>query len=85
MKAVGRFIVVSEIKESYKSSGGLLLTSEDTNGMRYRQGKVVTSGSLVDFLKPGDDIFYNKLTTHEVLINKELYTVVEAKDVVAVL
>jgi len=85
MKAVGRHILVTEVKESYKSQGGLLLTSEDTIGMRYRRGEVVSPGSLVTYLKPGDSIYYNKLTTHEVRIDGDLYTVVEDKDVVVVL
>ena len=32
MKAIGKFIVVEENRESYKSKGGLLLTGEDKVG-----------------------------------------------------
>jgi co-chaperonin GroES (HSP10) len=85
MKAVGRYILVKEVKESHKSKGGLLLTSKDTVGMMYRKGEVVSFGTGVTYLKEGDDIYYNKLTTHEVRIGEDLYTVVQEKDVVVVL
>ena len=85
MKAVGKYVLVKEVKESHKSQGGLLLTSKDTVGMMYRKGEVVSLGSGVTYLKEGNDIYYNKLTTHEVRIDDELYTVVQDKDVVVVL
>ena len=85
MKAVGRYILVKEVQESHKSQGGLLLTSKDTVGMMYRKGEVVSFGDGVTYLKEGDDIYYNKLTTHEVRIGEDLYTVVQDKDVVVVL
>lgn len=85
MKAVGKYILVKEVKESYKSKGGLLLTSKDTVGMMYRKGEVVSFGQGVTYLKEGNDIYYNKLTTHEVRIGEDLYTVVQDKDVVVVL
>ena len=85
MKAVGRYILVKEVKESHKGKGGLLLTSKDTVGMMYRKGEVVSFGTGVTYLKKGDDIYYNKLTTHEVRIGEDLYTVVQDKDVVVVL
>ena len=86
MKAVGKYILVKEVKESHKSKGGLCyLTSKDTVGMMYRKGEVVSFGQGVTYLKEGDDIYYNKLTTHEVRIGEDLYTVVQDKDVVVVL
>ena len=51
MKAVGKYILVKEVKESHKSKGGLLLTSKDTVGMMYRKGEVVSFGQGVTYLK----------------------------------
>ncbi len=85
MKAVGKFIIVTEVRESYKSQGGLLLTSEDNIGMRYREGTVVSVGSLVDGIKKDDVIYYNKVMSHEARIEGELYTVLQEKDVAVVL
>lgn len=85
MKAIGTFIVVTEVRDSYKSQGGLLLTSEDTIGMKYREGKVKSVGSLVGSVKEGDVIYYNKSTSHEALIQGELYTVIQERDVAVVI
>ncbi len=85
MKAVGKFIIVTEVRESYKSQGGLLLTSEDNIGMRYREGTVVSVGSLVNGIKKDDVIYYNKVMSHEARIEGELYTVLQEKDVAVVL
>jgi len=85
MKAVGKFIIVTEVRESYKSQGGLLLTSEDNIGMKYREGTVVSVGSLVNGIKKDDVIYYNKVMSHEARIQGELYTVLQEKDVAVVL
>jgi len=85
MNAVGKFIIVTEVRESYKSQGGLLLTSEDNIGMRYREGTVVSVGSLVNGIKKDDVIYYNKVMSHEARIQGELYTVLQEKDVAVVL
>ena len=85
MKAVGKYVLVKEVKESHKSQGGLLLTSKDTVGMMYRKGEVVSFGSGITYLKEEDYIYYNKLQTHEVRIGEDLYTVVQDKDIVVVL
>ena len=85
MKAVGKFIIVTEVRESYKSQGGLLLTSQDNIGMKYREGTVVSVGSLVNGIKKDDVIYYNKVMSHEARIQGELYTVLQEKDVAVVL
>ena len=79
MKAVGKFIIVTEVRESYKSQGGLLLTSQDNIGMKYREGTVVSVGSLVNGIKKDDVIYYNKVMSHEARIQGELYTVLGRK------
>ena len=85
MKAVGNFIVVDEVRESYKSQGGLLLSSQDTIGMKYREGKVVAVGDLVKGLEKDDIIYYNKVMSHEARIQGELYTIIQDRDVAVVL
>ena len=42
MKAVGKYIVITEIKEQHKTDSGILLTSDDSNQLRYKKG-------LIDF------------------------------------
>ena len=35
MKAIGKYIVITEIKEQQKTESGILLTSDDSNLLRY--------------------------------------------------
>lgn len=85
MKAIGTFIVITEVRDSYKSQGGLLLTSEDTIGMKYREGKVEEVGNLVKGIKKGDTVYYNKTMSHEAMIQEQLYTIIQERDVAVVI
>ena len=85
MKAIGTFIVITEVRDSYKSQGGLLLTSEDTIGMKYREGKVEEVGSFVKGIKKGDIVYYNKTMSHEAMIQEQLYTIIQERDVAVVI
>ena len=60
MKAVGKYIVITEIKEQHKTDSGILLTSDDSNQLRYKKGLVVIPGTDVDVVKKGDTIDYDK-------------------------
>ena len=53
MKAVGKYIVITEIKEQHKTDSGILLTSDDSNQLRYKKGLVVIPGTDVDVVKKG--------------------------------
>ena len=37
MKAIGKYIVITEIKEQQKTESGILLTSDDSNLLRYKK------------------------------------------------
>ena len=54
MRAVGKFIVIEPIKVEAKTQGGLLLTEETREDIRYRKGKVIEPGTDVKVLKQGD-------------------------------
>ena len=85
MKAVGKFIIVEEERQSYRSKGGLMLTGEDKIGMKYRKGKIKSVGDLVTKLKKGNIIYYNKATSHEARIEGDIYTVILERDVAVVI
>ena len=38
MKAIGKFILIHEIKEQQITESGILLTADDTNQQRYKKG-----------------------------------------------
>ena len=41
MKPIGKNIIIQPIDEEIKTQSGLLLSSEDTNQLRYKKGIVV--------------------------------------------
>ena len=85
MKAIGRFLVVKENKETEtKTKGGLLLSEAQREDIRYRKADVVTVGSEVQYLKPKDKIYYDRNAGYNVEIKKERYRVIKEQDVVIV-
>ena len=86
MKAVGNYLVIQEIKEKpTKTKGGLLLTDKIKEDIRYKQGVVKSAGSLVQGVKAGDNIYYDKHAGFNVEINEEILLVIKQQDVVIVL
>ncbi len=85
MKAVGKFIVIEPIKTDGKTSGGLLLTEETREDIRYRQGKVVEPGTDVTVLNKGDLIYYDKNAGFGIDIKDLQYKVIKEQDVVIIL
>lgn len=86
MKAVGKYIVIEPIKEvDSTTKGGLILAESQREDIRYRRAKVVTPGSDVKVLKPGDEIYYDKAAGFKIEIKKEQYKVIKEFDVVIIL
>ena len=86
MKAVGKYIVISPIKETEtKTKGGLLLAEAQREDIRYRRAKVVEPGSDVKVLNKGDEVYYDKAAGFNIEIKKEQYKVIKEQDVVIIL
>ena len=84
MKPIGKNIIIQSIEEEIKTQSGLLLSSEDTNQLRYKKGTVVIQGTDVNVIKANDTIYYDKRAGFTMLINNEPYTIIQEKDVVVV-
>ena len=86
MRAIGKYIVISPIKETEtKTKGGLLLAEAQREDIRYRRAKVVEPGSDVSVLKKGDEVYYDKAAGFNIEIKKEQYKVIKEQDIVIVL
>ena len=86
MKAIGKYIVITPVKEvEVKTKGGLLLTENNREDIRYREGKVITIGTGVVGVKDGDDIYYDRHAGFGIELQKEQYKVIKEQDVVIVL
>lgn len=85
MKAIGKYIVIEEINEKITTESGILLTSTDSNQLRYKKGTVIIPGTDVKTVKKGDVIYYDKRAGHSMSLNNEMVSIITENDVVVVL
>ena len=86
MKAIGRYIIISEIKEDIKKTeGGLLLAENHREDIRYRTADVKSVGTDVKGINENDKIYYDRHAGHNIEIGKEIYKVIQEQDVIIVL
>ena len=86
MKAVGRNLIIQKIEEGItKTDGGLLLSKNDKEDIRYVKANIISIGEEVQGLKEQDKIFYDKHAGHQIEIDKKIYHVIKVQDVVVVL
>lgn len=85
MKPIGKNIVIKTVEETVKTSSGLLLSGEDVDQLRYKRGLIIKPGTEVMHLKEGEEIYYDKRQGFTMLINDEVYTIIQERDVVLAL
>ena len=85
MRPIGKYIVIDSIKEETTTSSGLLLSAEDADQMRYGRGLVVASGTDVDAIAEGEELYYDKRASYTMLIDGIARTIISERDVVVVL
>ena len=86
MKAVGKYIVITPVKEVGKETkGGVFLPEQSREDIRYRKGDVVKIGTDVIGVEDGDSIYYDRHAGFNIEIDKEQYKVIKEHDVVIVL
>ena len=84
MKAINRYIVVDRIKTEPKMLVGLIMTDDTDVDNRYLKAKIISCGNLVEGLKDGDTIYYDKFAGHDISWKDTLYRVIQDRDVVLV-
>jgi len=85
MKAIGKNIIIKTVDEEVKTSSGLVLSGEDTNQLRYKRGVVINSGTEVNAIKAGDEVYYDKANSYVMIVNDEHCVIIQERDVVLVL
>lgn len=86
MKAIGKYIIIEELKEDIKKTeGGLLLAESHRDDIRYRKGKVVSTGTNVNGIEESDSIWYDRHAGHNLEIDNNIFKVIEERDVIIVL
>ena len=84
MKAVNNYLIVEKIKEEQKKVAGLILTEKLDEDNRYIKANVISVGNLVEGVKDGDTIHYDKHAGHGIQYKDKLYFVIKVSDIVLV-
>jgi len=84
MKAINYYLIIDKVKEPPKKIAGLELTEEQNKEVRYLKGKVVSAGNLVEGVKDGDLISYDKHAGHVIEFENKLYYIIKIGDIVIV-
>lgn len=85
MRAIGQYIIIDEIPEEVKkTSGGLLLNEKSREDLRFRKGTIISLGEMIDILKVGEVVLFDKAAGSSIDANDNEYKVITLRDVVAV-
>ena len=84
MKAVNNYIIVEKIKTEQKKVAGLIMTENIDDDNRYIKAKAISVGNLVEGIKDGDVVYYDKHAGHGVHYKDILYYVIRNVDVVLI-
>ena len=84
MKAINFYLIVENIKDESKKIGGLILTEEIDSDNRYLKAKVISIGNVVEGIKEGDTIYYDKHAGHGIQFKDKFYQVIKQIDVVLI-
>ena len=84
MKAVNNYIIVEKIKTEQRKVAGLIMTEKIDDDNRYIKAKVISVGNLVEGVKDGDVVYYDKHAGHGVQYKETLYYVIRNVDVVLI-
>lgn len=84
-KALGYYIILKRVEPKIKKDvNGLELGEEHRKEIRYIRGKVVSVGPVVEDIKPGDIVLYDKIAGNGLETDDELLKCVSVKDIVIV-
>ena len=84
MRAINHYIIAKNIKTEPKKVAGLIMTDETDQDNRYIKAKIISRGNLVEGLKDGDVIYYDKHAGHDISWQDTLYRVIRDGDVILV-
>jgi co-chaperonin GroES (HSP10) len=84
MRVLSKYLLVKRVSEQKQTNSGLLLTGSDSNDMRYHKAVTYSVGDSITGINPGDTILYDKVQSHEIVLDNERMTIIQERDVVCV-
>ena len=84
MKAINDVVVVKDIKGEQKKIAGLIMTEDTDTENRYKKAEIITCGDLVEHVKSGDIVFYDKHAGHRIEYEDNFFYIIKLQDIVVV-
>lgn len=84
MKVLSKYLIVKKINEKKQAGSGLILSGSEVSDMRYHKAIVHKVGDNINGINTEDTILYDKVQSHEVILDNERMTIIQEKDVVCV-
>ena len=84
MKAINSYLVIKKLKTEPKKVAGLLMTDDIDVDNRYTKAIVISTGNLVEGVKDGDTIYYDKHAGHLIQYKEQHYYVIRINDIVLI-
>jgi co-chaperonin GroES (HSP10) len=85
MRAINHYVVVDRLRATQERKvAGLILTEDNDKENRYFKGKVVSVGNLVEGLKEGETVWYDRHAGHGIDFEDKFYFVIKVSDIVLV-
>lgn len=85
MRAFGKTIVITEIKEEVKNKLGLIITEANDRDIRYKLGEVFMVGEDVIGIQSGDKLYFDKVNSSELRLEGKKFLIINLSDVRVVL
>jgi len=82
---LNKYLIVKKVAEQKQTKSGLLLTGEDANEMRYHKAIVYKVGDNINGINSDDTVLYDKVQSHDIILDNERMTIIQERDVVCVL
>ena len=82
IKVLGKRLLIEEIVEDIKSSGGIILG--DTKTSAQRVGKVVSVGDSVEEIKVKDKVMFDGYKVFPIELDGKTYLIMEENNVIGV-
>lgn len=82
IKVIGNRVLIEEIVEDIKSSGGIILG--DTKTSAQRMGKVISIGNLVQEVSLGDKVMFDGHRVAPLDFEGKIYLIMEENNVIGV-
>ena len=83
IKVIGNRVLIEEIVEDIKSSGGIIL-GDTKNSAHQKIGRVISVGDSVEEVNLGDKVMFDSYKSFPIDIDGKTYTILEQDSVIGV-